>query len=68
MQTMDREPEAVTPERDALDEPAKKKDNVIHLRLPMEAIDGVDKIAEENNISRAAVIAIAVSRMLRTGL
>jgi hypothetical protein len=46
----------------------KKTDNTVHVRLPIEHIEGIDRIAKENGISRASVVSIAVSRLLKTGL
>jgi predicted DNA-binding protein len=53
---------------DTAAKPGKKKDNVVHLRLPPEHIDGLDKLAKENGIPRASVIGIAVARLLKTGI
>jgi hypothetical protein len=34
----------------------------------LEQIEGVDRIAIENGISRGSVVCIAIARLLRTGL
>jgi metal-responsive CopG/Arc/MetJ family transcriptional regulator len=49
-------------------ETQKKRENTAHVRLPVETIEELDKIAKENNINRSAVIAIACSRLLKTGI
>ena len=46
----------------------KRTANTVHVRLPLEHIKGIDRIAKENGISRASVVAIAVSRILKSGL
>lgn len=46
----------------------KKRENAVHARLPVEEIDKLDALARANNITRAAVIAIACARIAKTGL
>lgn len=46
----------------------KKRENTIHARLPVEEIEKLDALAKENNITRAAVVAIACARILKSGL
>ena len=48
--------------------PAKKRDNTVHVALPVDVIKALDKLAQENSISRSALVAIAVSRTLKSGL
>lgn len=49
-------------------QPAKKRENAVHARLPVEEIERLDALARDNNITRAALIAIACARILKTGL
>jgi hypothetical protein len=49
-------------------EPSTKRENTVHARLPVEEIEKLDVLAKENNITRAAVIAIACARILKSGL
>lgn len=49
-------------------EQPKKRENTVHARMPIEQIERIDALAKENNITRAAVIAIAITRILKTGL
>lgn len=46
----------------------KKRENTVHARLPIEEIAKLDTLAKENNITRAAIIAIACARIIKTGL
>lgn len=48
--------------------PAKKRENSVHLRLPIDQIEKLDALARDNNITRAALIAIACARILKSGL
>ena len=50
--------------------PAKALDTpsgVVHVRLPQEAIEKLDKMAERKFTSRNALIQIAISEMLERG-
>jgi predicted DNA-binding protein len=47
---------------------AKKRENTVHARLPIEEIEKLDALAKANNITRAAVIGIACARILKSGL
>jgi hypothetical protein len=49
-------------------ETPKKRENTVHARLPIEEIEKLDALAKENNITRAAVIAIACARIIKSGL
>jgi len=42
--------------------------DVVHVRLSSEAIRALDHIAKENNTTRNAIIQIAVSRTLKSGV
>lgn len=48
--------------------PTKKRENTIHARLPVEEIKKLDQLAQQNNITRAAVVAIACARIIKSGL
>jgi hypothetical protein len=48
--------------------PSTKRENTVHARLPIEEIEKLDALAKENNITRAAVIAIACARIIKSGL
>lgn len=45
-----------------------KRESPVQLRLPEETIQQLDKIAKENNIPRSAVIAIACSKLIKSGI
>lgn len=47
---------------------AKKRENAVHFRLPIEQIEKLDQLAEQNNITRAAVLQIATARILKDGI
>lgn len=40
----------------------------VHAKLSADAVKSLDQIAEANGIPRAAVIAIACSRLIKTGI
>lgn len=48
--------------------PSPKRESPVQLRLPTEVIQKLDELASQNNISRAALVAIACSRILKSGL
>ncbi len=48
--------------------PPKQPGVTVHSKLSPEIVEQLDKIAASNSITRAAAIAIAVSRLIKTGI
>ena len=60
---MARKRQAETSKKDA-----GARDATLHVRLSAEVLEKLDAIARQNNITRSAVVAIACSRIARTGI
>lgn len=45
-----------------------KETAVVHIRLSNEAIERLDQLAESNGTNRSAIVAIAVTKLLKTGI
>ena len=47
---------------------AGKREAAVHVRLSRKTVAGLDAIARRNNVTRAAIVAIACARIAESGI